>query len=263
MYSTEDHTFVLCAYGDSPFLGDCLDSLKRQVLRTNILVATATPSDYIKECCDKFGVPLFVNDSEPGICSDWNFALSCASSALVTIAHQDDMYEPVYTQRMLEAVNGEETPLLYFTNYGELRDGKDVDNSSLLNVKRKMLVPLKLPCLRGSRFVRRRILSFGSAICCPSVTMVMPNLFEPLFEPTFQCNLDWDAWERVSHLKGAFYYDSAILMHHRIHRGSETTALIENNTRTKEDIAMFSRFWPRKIVKLINKFYLTSQKNND
>ncbi len=263
MYAPKDHTFVLCAYKKSPFLEDCLISLQEQVIQSNVLVATSTPNDYIKECCEKFRVPLFVNAGGSGISSDWNFALSCASTSLVTIAHQDDTYEPCYTQHMLGAVNSVKKPLLFFTNYGELRHGACVDKNSLLNIKRKMLAPLKLPFLRGSRFVRRRILSFGSAICCPSVTMVVPNLFIPLFKSTFSCNLDWDAWERVSRLEGAFYYDPAILMRHRIHLGSETTALIENNTRTKEDIAMLSRFWPRQIVKFISRFYLTSQKSNE
>ena len=102
-----------------------------------------------------------------------------------------------------------------------------------------MLKPLEGSLFRSSRFVRRRILSMGSAICCPSVTMVVPNIPMPLFREGLKSNLDWEAWERVSRLQGSFLYDPLVLMYHRIHEGSETTALIKDNTRTEEDLFMF------------------------
>jgi hypothetical protein len=105
-------------------------------------------------------------------------------------------------------------------------------------------------------------LSFGSAICCPSVTMVIPHLFTPLFDEGMKCDLDWHAWERVSRLQGSFLYDSRILMYHRIHRASETTRLIHDNTRSLEDLAMFESFWPRPIARIVNSFYSNSHKSN-
>ena len=131
-----------------------------------------------------------------------------------------------------------------------------------LRIKRLLLSPIKDGRLGNSRLVRRRILSFGSAISCPSVTLVLPNLWSPVFSDEFSCDLDWDAWERASGLKGEFYYNSRILMHHRIHEGSETTALIENNVRTQEDYLMLCRFWPKFVARFVNAFYKSSQKSN-
>lgn len=262
MYSALDHTFTLCAYKESPYLGKCLDSLMRQSVKTNVLVATATPNDYIRSECERCNVSLHIHDATPSIASDWNFAMGCARTPLVTIAHQDDMYEPLYVERMFDAVNEAKHPLIYFTNYGELRNDKRVDENRLLKVKRIMLAPLKGEAFQTSRFVRRRILSLGSAICCPSVTVVVPNVPRPLFLDDMKCDLDWQAWERVSKLEGSFLYDSDILMHHRIHEESETSALIEDNTRTQEDMAMLEHFWPKPIAGMIGKAYARAQESN-
>ncbi len=46
--------------------------------------------------------------------------------------------------------------------------------------------------------VRRRILSLGSAICCPAVTLNKKMIEEPLFENNMKSNIDWQAWEKLS-----------------------------------------------------------------
>lgn len=262
MYSPDDHTFALCAYRESAYLEDCIRSLKAQSIQSKIIVATATPNSHISELAAKYDIPLFTNTQPPRIATDWNYAIASANSPLVTIAHQDDVYCEDYTKRLLEAVNSVAEPILFFSNYGELRNNRLVNSNLLLNIKRFMLFPLRFSLFKNSRFIRRRILSFGSAICCPSVTMIFPKLETPLFNIEFSCNLDWQAWEKASKLRGAFLYDPEILMYHRIHVDSETTTLIKNNTRSIEDLAMLKQFWPRPIAVLINKLYSKSQQSN-
>ena len=38
-----DHTFAICAYKESPYLEECIKSLKNQTIKSNILIATSTP----------------------------------------------------------------------------------------------------------------------------------------------------------------------------------------------------------------------------
>lgn len=57
------------------------------------------------------------------------------------------------------------------------------------------------------------------------------------------------------------YYQS--LMYHRIHEESETSIIIGDNVRTKEDYEMFCMFWPKPIAKVLTRFYASSQKSND
>ena len=263
MYYPNDHTFVLCAYGESPYLEDCLHSLLDQTVKTNLLISTSTPNRHIAEIAHSYGVDLLVNNGMPGISHDWVCAISHCDTPLVTIAHQDDLYLPDFAEATLAAFNCSSRPLISFTDYGELRNGEAVDSSRLLNVKRLLLAPLRLPFLRASKFVRRRTLSVGSPICCPSVTYCVGNLPEPLFLDNMKCDLDWEAWERFSRLDGDFLYIPQLLMRHRIHEDSETTALIRDDTRASEDLTMLEKFWPVSVARFINRFYSKSMASND
>lgn len=261
-YGANDHTFVICAYKESEFLEDCIQSVLAQQVRGEVIITTATPNEHIDRLSDKYNIPLFINPDGGEIAKDWNFGIAQAKTELVTLAHQDDIYEPEFLRCVLEQVNYFEKPLIAFTDYGELRDGKKVSQNRLLNIKRIMLFPLRLQLLQKSIFVRRRILSFGSAISCPSVTYVKSNLEIPIFEIGFRGGLDWQAWERISKMKGAFAYCKPLLMYHRIHEESATTEIIADNDRTKEDFEMFCRFWPKWMAKIISSFYQKSQDSN-
>lgn len=261
-FSAADHTFVVSAYGKSEYLEDCVNSLLSQSVKSNILISTSTPNSQIEVIAQKYQLPLYISTENPGIAEDWNRAISHASTPLVTVAHQDDIYLPQYTETMLKLVNFADNPLIFFCNYGELRSGVSVDDSNILRVKRCLLAPLTKSENWTKKRVRRRALSLGCSICCPSVTLNLNKLEWPVFQTGLKSNLDWEAWESISRLDGSFVYADSILMRHRIHEGSETTALIENNTRTAEDYEMLRKFWPDMLARFINVFYSTSQKSN-
>lgn len=257
------HTFVICAYKESPYLEECILSLKEQTVQSVIVMVTSTPNDYIREFAKKYSIPLYVNKGVGGITQDWNFGYSQVKTPYLTIAHQDDIYLKDYTAHLLEAFGKSKRPLIFFSDYAELREKKVVKTNQLLKVKRLMLLPMRIPGTKGSRFVRRRILSFGSPICCPSVAYAKDNLPIPIFKDGFRSNEDWEAWERLSKLKGDFLFDKQILVYHRIHEESETTAIIQDNKRSEEDIIMYRKFWPEPIVQFLTKLYAKGQKSND
>lgn len=261
-YRPEDHTFALCVYGDSPYLEECIRSLKAQTVTSNILIATSTPSDYIRKTADEYGLDLHTNPEKEGIGADWNFAYQCAGTKLVTIAHQDDLYEPEYTEVMLQQVNEARKPILWFCDYTELRNKEKVHDNRNLKIKRTMLLPLRVKAFRNSVFVRRRILSMGCPICCPAVTYIKERTGEKPFSTTMKVSLDWDQWEKQSRKQGAFLYCPIPLMSHRVHEESATTELIASKTREKEDLEMFRRFWPEKIACWLENRYSDSEKSN-
>ena len=132
-----------------------------------------------------------------------------------------------------------------------------------MNIKKIMLIPFLARFTWNSIFVRRRILSIGNAICCPSVTYVRPELPSEPFEPGTRADLDWDAWERFSKKQGAFCYVRKQVMGHRVHEESETTSVIgDGGGRTTEDLDMYRRFWPEPIARFLVKLYSTSQNSN-
>ena len=262
MFKDTDHMFVICAYRESPFLSVCIESLLGQNVKTDVIMTTSTPNTHIVKLAEYYKVPLFINNTSAGIASDWNFAYEHAGAKLVTLAHQDDIYCSDYVAQVLNHCNAVKNPLIFFSDYGELRDEKVIKKNRILNIKRLLLKPLESKSRQNSIFWRRRVLSLGSSICCPSVTLVKSAISAPLFNEQFKTNLDWDAWERISQREGAFVYCPDILVYHRIHAGSTTTELIKDNTRSKEDLLLLERFWPKPIACFLNLFYSLAQKSN-
>ena len=89
------HTFVVCAYKESPYLEKCIQSVLKQSEKSSVVISTGTPNDYIKEIAKKYELPMYVNTGKTSIADDWNFAVSCVDTDLVTLAHQDDIYEKI------------------------------------------------------------------------------------------------------------------------------------------------------------------------
>lgn len=262
MFTPESHTFVVCAYKDSPYLKDCVESLIHQSVRTNILVSTSTPTEGVRELCRSYDIELVERQGESGLANDWNFALETARTTLVTIAHQDDVYKPDYARVMLASLSSAKHPLIFFSNYGELRDGVEVDSNRNLDVKRWMLHPMERRGSTDNPRVKRGIMRLGSSICCPSVTIDKDNVRLPLFSQGMESNLDWEAWESLTRVAGSFSYSSQILMLHRIHAGSETSRIIDDGNRTREDLEMLEKFWPAPVARIINCFYRAAQRSN-
>ena len=258
----EKHTFVICAYKKSPYLRKCIESLKKQTIRSNIIIITSTPNEYIRQIAEEYDIPLKVNCGDKGIVQDWNFGYAQCTTPYITIAHQDDIYFPTYAERALGLLEESYKPLIYFSDYCEIRNGKLIKSNLLLNTKRLMLLPLRIKGFRKSKFVRRRILSLGDAISCPSVTFAALNLPNPVFNVHFRSCEDWEAWEKISRIDGEFLYDPVVGMGHRIHEESETSIIINDNARKREDYEMFCKFWPKVIAKILVRIYSTSEKSN-
>lgn len=256
------HTFVICAYKESKYLEECIRSLLNQSVKSRVLIATSTPNEFIDELGKRYDLAVRVNREGKGIADDWNFAYSQADSKYVTLAHQDDVYEPDYVEKMLTQLEKARKPLIFFTNYGEIRWDSRVRSNRLLVMKRIMLAPVYCKRLRRSRMVKRGILAFGNPICCPSVTYVKENIPSPVFASHFKSNLDWEVWEKLAAMEGSFEFCSKILMYHRIHGESETSALIKDKERNKEDFEMLCRFWPSGIARICIKVYSKGEDSN-
>ena len=102
----------------------------------------------------------------------------------------------------------------------------------------------------------------GSPICCPSVTFASENLPPIIFKNGFRACEDWEAWEMISKFPGDFLYSTELLMGHRIHEGSETSAIIGDNKRSDEEYLMYCKFWPRWVARVLVKVYASGQKSN-
>ena len=70
MFTRNDHTFVVCAYGVSPYLSDCISSLMKQEQPSRVIVSTSTPNTHIDQIASSYNLPVIINDGKPGIGHD-------------------------------------------------------------------------------------------------------------------------------------------------------------------------------------------------
>ena len=254
-----NHTWVICAYGESEFLEACILSLRAQTIRSKIICYSSTPLDSIRQLCQTYEIPFYTKEGG-GIGKDWNNALSFVDSQYATIAHQDDYYEPTYLEAVLQKIEQSKDVLIAYTDYFEEKNGVKILANKNLKIKTFMLKVLNI--MPASHFWRNRVLALGNPISCPAVTYNLARIKEFRFDEKMRASLDWYAWYKISEYKGRFTFISEKLMCHRIHEESETTKTISDNTRTKEDLYMYQLFWPKWIAKLINRAYIKSQDSN-
>jgi len=254
-----NHTFVICAYGESRYLEDCVLSIVKQSVKDNIIIATSTINDHILKIGKKYNLEVLTHNGG-SIGKDWNFGYESANSKYVTLAHQDDVYQEKYLEKMLIALDENKDTLISFSNYEEIRNNSIVSNNNNLKIKELLLSPLRIA--NKNKLIRRRVLSVGNPICCPTVTYNKSLLENFRFPMEFSTNLDWAAWEKLSQYNGRFLYLPEPLMYHRIHAESETSNTIENNKRSEEDLLMLKKFWPTNIARIIFYFYKKSEKAN-
>lgn len=256
------HTFVVLAYKESEYLEDCIKSVLNQKVKTNVVIATSTPNEYIYNLAKKYNLKIKENKEKKGIGYDFDFAINCANTKLVTVAHQDDIYDFDYAKEVIEAYQNQKESIIIFSDYYEIRREQKVYKNLNLNIKKILLKPLKNHKKANILSRKRKVLKYGDAICCPAVTFVKKNITKEVFACDLKCNVDWYAWEKLSKLEGYFYYINRPLMGHRISNESTTTEIIKDNIRTKEDYRILCKFWPKWVSKIITKIYSYSEKSN-
>lgn len=258
------HTFVVLAYKESRYLETCIQSVLNQEFKSNVVIATSTRNAFIEQLANKYNLKIIDNPNPgKGIGYDFDFARTCVNTDLVTIAHQDDIYDPTYSKEIVNNYWKYKDATILFTDYFELRNDKRVYENTNLKIKRIMLKPLHNKEKSNRRFIKRLPLMFGDPICCPAVTFCQKNLnVKTLFANDMKCDIDWNAWEIASKMDGRFVFVNKPLMGHRIHEESTTTEIIEDNNRSKEDYEIFRRFWVAPIARLLTKLYSNSEKSN-
>ena len=257
------HTFVIPAYQQSAYLEKCIQSLLTQSVKSGVIITTSTPSDFLEQIAEKYDLKYYIND-KPGIANDWNFALSKATTHYATIAHQDDIYEPTYTENLLNAINDTRTenPLLVFTGYYDLVNDQQRPVSLNSIVKKTLPFPFAFKNNIGSKFFKKLLLTFGDPICCPTVAFNLKALDNFSFSTEFACVLDWYAWYQLSKRKGEFCFINKKLVGHRIHLESETSNQIAQGKRRSEELQMFQLIWGNRMAKIISWIYSLGHADN-
>lgn len=249
------HTFAICAYKDSPYLEACIKSLKRQTVRSEIILCTSTPSPYIDEIAGRYGLTVYVREGDSDIQEDWNFACHMAKTRLVTIAHQDDCYHKDYAKWVQEIWETYPDTTVFTTDCAVVKNGRIQRPGMVQFVKHLLRLPLRLHGLCHLPQVKKAALMFGNPIICPSCTYDKEALGEPLFDSEFKFALDWDTMWKLAKRPGRLICVERPLIYYRIHEGATTKACIENHRRGEDEAAMYGKIWPKPVVKVLMHFY--------
>jgi len=254
------HTFAIAAYGDSPYLEECICSLKSQTVKSKIILVTSTPSVFLEQISSKYDIPFIVNTKKTGIASDWSFAYQNCQTQYLTIAHQDDIYLSDYAQTCLSAAIFYPDSLIIFTGYRELRKGKTKLAGINFLVKELLLSPFLIRKIIYSYFLKKIVLSFGNPISCPTVMYNKENIGFLEFSSDFTVSLDWYQWLKIAKKRGGFVYIRKKMLLHRIHKETASSLKIISRIRKKEDELIFKAIWPDFLAKILaNVYYLGSK----
>lgn len=259
-----NHTFAICAYKESPYLEQCIQSVVNQTVKSKVLIATSTPNAYIQNLADKYHLPVYINKGKTGIQEDWNFAVSCCDTDFVTVCHHDDYYKPNFYEQIEPIIqsNIAQKTLTIHTGYYDCDEkGKEILTRNN-KIKRFLLFPASLATFQSIKFFKMQLIAFGFTVCCPSCTHNRKLLGENFFNSEFQMCCDWDMFYKLAKMKGRIVYVPEKLMSKRFHKDSTTSMDIVSGLRYKEDLAMFEKMWPKKIAKLLMRYYVKAYEIN-
>ena len=259
-----DHTFAIPVYLAAPNLATLVESLRAQVGdRSEILLATSTPSTVLDAYAKRHALPLHVNPRRIDIATDWNFALAAAQTRLVTLAHQDDYFVPTYVAQLSSALRHHPGAFFAFCDYTEHTPLGARPINMNLRIKRALRERAfgRRECITNARD-KVRLLSLGNPICCPSVMFDRSMLPDFTFPGGFQTNLDWMAWLELARRPGGFVYVRERLVSKGVHTGSATTVTIANRARELEDRVLFETLWPRPVAAALATLYRLGYRSN-
>jgi len=254
--SSMKHSFLIPAFGRSPYLESCLSSLVTQTAKSQVVVCTSTPFDGIEAICQRFSARLHVHGPNRGIGADWNAALGTADTELVTLTHQDDIYLPDFSACMMATARRKPMSAMLFS------DADEIDSSGRVIPRHRNTIVKRL--MVGTAFVgrttirsvaaRKLLLGFGNPIICPAVTINLTRAGAFRFREDLRTNMDWVAWLDLAE-RGAITRVPEVLMQHRAHDQSETAKCLSNGARSEEDRMIFERMWPRPLASMLAHLY--------
>lgn len=233
------HTFIVLAHGESDDLEECIKSVINQSSKSNILIATSTPNNYILDLASKYSLGVVVNEEESNKGSDFNFAINASNSKLVTIAHQDDLYDRNYTKEILKCFRKNKDATIIFTDNYEIKDDIKITKSKELFYQKWYLFPLKFSFLQNKKLFKTRALRKKKYICTSSITFNKKEFNHDLFPTNFIYDNDWQGLVDLASINSKFVYLPKKLVGYRLIEKEN------NNLKDEEDLIVRKNLYPK------------------
>lgn len=241
------HTFVILAYNISDDLEECIKSVINQSVKSNIVIATSTPNDYIIDLASEYSLGVMINKEKSNKGRDYNFAINSFDTPLVTIAHQDDLYDRNYVKEIKRCYKKNKEATIIFTDNYEIHKDKKIKKSKKLFWIRYHLWPLNLSFFQNKKYFKLRSLRHDKYICTSSITFVKKNIDGNIFPTNLKFDNDWQGLIDLARKDTRFVYLRKKLVGYRVDEKEE------NKTKLKEDEkilkSMYSNWYYEKVIK--------------
>ena len=241
------HTFVILAYHENDNLEDCIKSVLNQSVKSNVVIATSTKNDYIIELASQYSLGVMVNDKASNKGSDYNYALNTFNTKLITIAHQDDIYDRNYVKEILNCYNKNNDISIIITDYYLIENSKKIKNNKTMFFKRLLLKPLKHKYCQDKKYFKKLSLKYGKSFCTSSVTFIKDNIEKDPFPTNLTYNNDWEGFLNMIDNSKRFIYLNKKLVGYR-----QNKEMI-NKKKIKEDIKIYKKLWPDWLIDYLYK----------
>ena len=246
-----NHTFVILAYNISDDLEECIKSVINQSIKSNIVIATSTPNDYIFDLASEYSLGVMVNKEKSNKGRDYNFAIKSFDTELVTIAHQDDLYDRNYTKEIINCYKNNKDATIIFTDNYEIHGDKKIKKSKKLFWKRYFLLPLSFKLFQKIKFFKLRSLRREKFICTSSITFVKKNISEDIFPINLKYDNDWQGLIDLARKNTKFVYLKKGLVGYRVEEKRINKKRIMEDEKILQ--SMYPNWYYNKIVKKRNK----------
>lgn len=242
-----NHTFVILAYNISDDLEECIKSVINQSVKSNIVIATSTPNDYIFDLASEYSLGVMVNKEKSNKGRDYNFAIKSFDTELVTIAHQDDLYDRNYTKEIINCYKNNKDATIIFTDNYEIHGDKKIKKSKKLFWKRYFLLPLSFKLFQKIKFFKLRSLRREKFICTSSITFVKKNISEDIFPINLKYDNDWQGLIDLARKNTKFVYLRKGLVGYRVEEKKINKKRIMEDEKILQ--SMYPNWYYNKIVK--------------
>ena len=241
------HTFVILAYNESDDLEECIKSVINQSVKSNVVIATSTPNDYIIDLASTYSLGVMVNKAKSNKGRDYNFSVNSFDTELITIAHQDDLYDRNYTKEILKCYKHYHDATIIFTDNYEINNNIKIKKSKKLFWKRYFLFPLKYKFFQNKKTFKIRALRRDKYICTSSITFVKKNIHKDVFPTNLKYDNDWQGLISLASENTKFVYLPKKLVGYRV------IPKEYNKTKEKEDenirLSLYPKWYYNKFVK--------------
>jgi glycosyltransferase involved in cell wall biosynthesis len=177
------------------------------------------------------------NDPALGIGGNWNRCIELVTTPFFCLAHQDDIYEPRYLERLLAALRARPDAGMAHCRATAV----DVDGVAFVSPAEQFKEHFWRHTPGVDRAAHCARLYSGNFVCCPSVLYRTDAVRKTgPFRTDLRFALDWDYWFRLLRAGFGIADIDELLVRYRRHDGAASKAASADRSRFEEELQVLT-----------------------